>query len=112
MTDQSTPNAMAFYGGRFLKSCDLDNGPLRLAIEHVYPEVIGSELGTKRRLVCDFLDFEKSLVLNATNARLLADHFGSDYTHWFGEMIELYTVDTQFAGRGTKGIRVRIPTPS
>ena len=59
-----------------------------------------------------FADFEQVLLLNRTNAEYLAEKLGDDTDNWLGQKIVLYTAQTMFGGRKTRGIRVRVPVPA
>lgn len=62
-----------------------------------------------RKLVLTFDDFDKSLPLNATNARAIGDIYGKDTAHWIGQQIMLFTMPVDYQGKMVQAIRVRAP---
>lgn len=65
------------------------------------------------KYILNFVGDVKPLVLNMTNAQLIAHITGSEETDdWKGKTITLYNdPSVSFAGKLTGGIRVQIPTP-
>lgn len=61
------------------------------------------------RPVLFFQGRQKGLVLNKTNATVLADAFGSETDQWAGHPIELYSAQTSYMGKPCEGVRVRVP---
>ena len=49
------------------------------------------------------------MILNKTNAGLLAAALGDETDHWRGKQVELYPDRTMFSGRMVECIRVRVP---
>jgi hypothetical protein len=52
------------------------------------------------------------MVLNATNKNALVDKLGKVPASWVGADIGLYTENTQFQGKPTKGLRLRVLGPA
>ena len=107
-TQHDAPNANDFLGGNYLKKEDLD-GPMVVTINDVWQETLRGERLPK--LVAQFVQFDKPLILNKTNIRVLARVFGTGNTaQWRGE-VELYVEqNVEYSGRVVGGIRVR-PLP-
>lgn len=63
------------------------------------------------RWVVYFTELEKGLVLNSTNAQIIAGFLKSDETdEWRGHKVVLYSdPNISYGGRVTGGIRVRAP---
>lgn len=61
------------------------------------------------KLILSFQETDKTLVLNATNARTIGDMYTPDTDAWFGRQILLFTMPVEFNGQKTMGIRVRAP---
>lgn len=62
-----------------------------------------------RKLVVSFQDTDKTLVLNVTNARAIADMYGHNSDGWVGRKIMLFTMPVEFNGNTVQAIRVRAP---
>ena len=68
------------------------------------------KIGEDTKPVLYFKGKEKGVVLNKTNANVLSDFYGDDTDDWFDQPIILFSVMTEFQGKSTPGLRVRIPT--
>lgn len=62
-----------------------------------------------RKLVLSFNEWEKSLPLNATNARAVADLYGHNSNAWIGQQIMLFSMPVKFQDRMVNAIRIRAP---
>jgi hypothetical protein len=71
--------------------------------------IAGLTRDNKERKLVASLDNGKRVVLNKTNARYIAGHYGDDTNGWKNKEIELYVAPVDFQGRAVDGIRVRIP---
>lgn len=92
------------YGdGTTLKAEDLKPG-----IQHrcTIKEVAFREFDDGNKLAITFLNADKVLICNKTNATRIADEHGTDYTLWTGLVVYLQQDITEFQGRPTKCVRV------
>ena len=102
-TQQAAPNANDFLGGNYLKKEDL-SGATTVTITDVWSEAV---LNSGRKLIVAFEEFEKPLILNKTNTRLLVKLFGStDTSAWRGQITLYVEQGVQYGGRVVGGIRV------
>ncbi len=91
----------------YLKAADID-GNREVTISKVTIEELG--IDRDRKAVAYFKHETKGLVLNKTNASMLAAICGSDDTdNWVGHTALLYTELVAFQGRTAPAIRVRQP---
>lgn len=107
------PSMDDVYGGDYLKAEDIpQEARPRLTVESVRPAEIGAQGEQKEtKLVMRFLGKEKSLVLNVTNANMMAEIAGSrDYDNWPGHQVILYRTMTDFAGKRVPALRLDHPT--
>ena len=95
----------ALFQSNYLKASDLQGQARRVIIESCLPEQIGQAQEIKP--VLKFRGVPRGLVLNKTNAQLLAASFGTETDRWIGQAVELYPENVIFQGRVTAGIRVR-----
>ena len=93
------------YPSRFLKAQDVQGRPVRATISGCTLE----DLGDSRKLALSFQGRSKQLVVNKTNANLLASWFGDDTDQWAGREIEIYADKTSMQGRIVDCLRVRLP---
>jgi hypothetical protein len=100
------PNVHDAYPSKYLRAADLNGGSMIVKIIDAVIESIGLE---KERKLVLLLEGGKQLVLNKTNARYIASHYGDDTEGWKNKEIELYVTPVDFQGRTFDSIRVRIP---
>ena len=91
----------------WIKADDLKGKSVKVIIEKVEVEEVGGD----HKAVVYFEGKEKSLVLNATNARCLSAGFGDDEQKWRGNEIIMFPTTTEYSGKTVPCIRVRIDAP-
>jgi hypothetical protein len=95
------------FPSKYLKASDL--GQLRpvVVIDAVRMESIGDD---EDKPVVHFQGKAKGLVLNKTNANMIAEITGSQETeHWRGRRIALYASKTDYQGKRVDCVRVDYP---
>jgi len=109
------PHVSDIYAGDYLKAADLlPLGQRRTAIVHAaVPEPIGPE--QKQAVVLDVVTasgkpWPKRMVLNKSNAVLMATAFGDDYSQWPGRQLAVWAENVTFKGQVVAGIKVQ-PLP-
>src|SRR6516162_7498891 len=111
-TDLDTPtedDLERLYGSRFLSATDLGDKKIRTKIGKIRKETLQQQGKEPRtRFVIYFTSLDKGLVLNATNKVTLVDSLGTTPSNWINAEVGLYTVPTQFAGKPTKGLRLKV----
>ena len=101
----NAPNANDFLGGNYLGKEDLDK-PVRVTVENVWAEAVPNS--GRRKLVVQFQEFEKPMILNKTNIKRLARIFNTgDTTQWRGQVVLYVDESIEYAGRLVGGIRLR-----
>lgn len=93
------------FPSKYLKAADLDGRELTVRISHMKLEEVGSD----KRMVCYFERAQKGLVLNKTNANMIALAYGQETEDWIGKEITLFEFMTDYKGTPTLSIRVKIP---
>src|SRR4029450_5125322 len=102
--EQNMSNIREAFAGAYIRAEDIKT-PMVLEVSHVHQEVIGDD----DRHVLYFVDYEKSLPLNKTNALALADLISEETDDWKGHKIELYRDSVMYQGKRTAAVRVRLP---
>ncbi|MGR3219114.1 MAG: hypothetical protein ACUZ8H_04755 [Candidatus Anammoxibacter sp.] len=92
----------------FIKADDLQGKTIELTIDEVTIE----EIEGTPKIVLSFQGKEKKLILNKTNADVLADTYGDDEDTWEGKELVLYPSKVNYNGKMVKCLRVRIDTPA
>jgi hypothetical protein len=101
--------------GNHLKAADLGGRAVRVTIsEYEIVDFKGRDVNAKpeRKIVLSFEGKEKTLVVNKTNARVIAAHFGDELDDWVGGTIVIYPTRVTFAGDMVDAIRVKEPEPA
>jgi len=97
------------YGSKYLGAVDLGDKKIRTRIAKTCKETMRQQDGKERpKIVAYFTTLDKPLVLNATNKDRLVDVLGRVPANWKGAEVGLYTEATQYAGRPTKGVRLKV----
>lgn len=96
----------------YLKAEDIPPGrDVSLEIDCVTTEnVSGNGSLEDEKPVLHFVGKGKGLVLNKTNALVLSEAFGDETDNWTGRGVLLFATTTQFQGRATPCLRIRVPS--
>lgn len=94
------------FPSKYLKADDLRGREVRVTISRVEREKMGDDF----KPVVYFNGKEKGVVLNKTNAFTIANAYGDETNDWFGNDVILFSVMTEYGGKTTPAIRVRLPT--
>ena len=98
------------FPSKYLKAIDLQGAARRVTIATVAIEEIAPG---EQKPVVHFEGIQQGLVLNKTNAMLMASLFGAETTGWTGKAVELYAEPVPFQGRIVDAVRVRaVPPPT
>lgn len=96
------------FPSNWLKAGDLKGRAVDVTISHVIEEDIGD--GTKPVLYMEGKD--KGIVLNKTNASMIASSYGDMTEGWEGMPLTVFPDKTSFQGKIVDCIRVRVPAPA
>ena len=97
-------NAVAFLGA-FLGKEDIEGEAIVTIVDVTAEEMPGS---TRRKLVVQFAEHEKRLILNSTNIKRLSKLFGSTNTaHWRGPVTLYVDEEVEYGGRTVGGLRLK-----
>lgn len=96
----------AAFPSSYLKSTDIGSNRISVTLGEVKMEEMPKG---DVKPVLYFRGKDRGLVLNKTNATTLADAYGTNTDNWEGQLGVLFTIDTEFGGRRTKGIRIDVP---
>ena len=95
------------YPSKYLKAGDVSETPRAFTITHAEIEEVGRD--KEERLVLYFVDQDKGMVVNKTNANTIAKALGSKETdEWIGKIIRLYSTEVQFGDEMVEAIRVSL----
>jgi hypothetical protein len=102
--------ASSYDQSRFFKAADLQSDK-KLRIKNVTEEPVGQGADQEKKLVVWFTNDNRGLILNPTRNRTIRGAFGDACDGWAGKIIILFPTSTDFRGRMTPCLRVRIPPP-
>lgn len=95
------------FPSKYLKAADADED-LILTIKAVKVETIGQGAKAEQKPVIYFIDAEKGMVLNKTNAKMIGKIAKSDDTDdWKGVKVRIIATEVEFQGDLVMALRVR-----
>lgn len=93
--------------GDFLKAADIKGQRVMVTMESISIKKIGDD--GEEKPVLRFIGKDKGLVLNKTNAGMIAHFYGPETDDWMGRQIGLHVEPVSFQGRIVDAIRVAVP---
>jgi len=103
------------YAGDYVSANELPDGRrITAVIQFAGVEQVGQDQQKKVVLTLaapDGRPWPRRLVLNKTNAGILASMYGDDTASWAGKSIEIWKEPTQFQGRIVPGIKLAAAAP-
>lgn len=104
-------NINAAFPTKYVAAHDLNGQHVPCTIDRVAMENLGDDDngGAEWKPIVYFAGFSKGLALNKTNAMAISNAYGPETDNWRGKGIILYPTETEFRGKATPCIRVRIP---
>lgn len=101
------------FPSKYVKAADLQGRPVTLAIKDVRVEEMTNHSNEKeRKAVVYFEKATKGLVLNRTNAQIIANLYGDETDHWRGKRVTLYPTRVKAFGTMQDCIRVKEEIPA
>jgi hypothetical protein len=101
-------NINALFPTKYIKAADLNGQDAPLQIAGLTMEEVDEG---EQKPVVRFVNHPQGLVLNKTNALVIAEMYGDDYDRWSGRTITLYATKCDMAGKRVDCIRVRSGMP-
>lgn len=101
-------NVNKIFTSDYLRADELNDKPHLVTISGT--EVVTMQDGTNKILV-RFVEFDKGLLLNKTNASNLTEYLGPETDNWHGQHTVMFPTYVDFQGKSVEAIRVRKPKP-
>lgn len=101
-------NVNDVFPSNYLKASDLQGRTIKVKIDSVNVE----EMGKDRKPVLRFVGKQKGLVLNKSNAQIIASVYSPETNGWIGRDIELRPGKVAFNGQMVDCIQVQMPAPA
>lgn len=107
-TAPTAPDARDYLGS-YLRKTDIER-PTQVNIVDVHAEDVPGV--ARKKLVVQFREFEKPLILNSTNIKALEQLFKTSETaHWRGAVVLYVDEQIEYAGQRVGGIRIAPAQP-
>ena len=92
----------------YVTAADLMGADKTVTVARVEQEELTMQGGVKESAwVLSFVEAKKKLVLNKTNAKLIASHHGDESDGWIGKQVTLYPTQCKFGRDTVDCIRIR-----
>jgi hypothetical protein len=99
------------FPSKYVKAADLEGRTVTLTIRGLTVEEMGHGSEKERVPVLYFEVTKKGLVLNRTNAVIIAALYGDETDNWVGQRISIYPTKVRAFGAMKDAIRVREQVP-
>jgi hypothetical protein len=104
-------NIDSMFPSNYLKASDAEGNPT-LTMQDVKIEKMKNRDGEEEeKPVLYFVEVEKGMVLNRTNAQTISGMYGDDTDNWISERITLTSVDVSAFGQTKPALRVSSKKP-
>jgi hypothetical protein len=100
------------FPSKYVKAADLNGKHITLTIKELRVEEMGHGSEKERKAVIYFERATKGLVLNRTNAMIIASLYGDESDDWRGCRITIYPTKVRAFGSMQDAIRVREEIPA
>lgn len=95
------------FPSAFLKAEDVGEDGTTFTIVNVKLDTVGQGADSEQKPIVMFRETDKKLVLNKTNAGVIAEQHGDDTDDWTGKKVTLVAREVEFQGKVTWGIRIK-----
>ena len=90
------------YRSKFMKADDLNGRSATYTVNGCTAEDVGDDT----KLLLEFAETDRPLVLNTTNATTMAELHGPETDNWGGKKVKLVPATTQYQGKLVKCTRI------
>ncbi len=98
------------FPSQYLKADDLDGNNVTVTIKDIEHVEIGQK--KEQKLAISFVGKKKMMILNKTNASIIAKLHGDETEEWVGKRITLTARDVEFQGDVILALRVSLTKPA
>lgn len=104
-------NINLIYPSKYVKAADLGDKHVTVTIKSAVMEELGYGAEKERKLVIYFERATKGLILNRTNAMIIASMYTPETDNWLGSAIILYSLRVKAFGSWHDAVRVKEQVP-
>jgi hypothetical protein len=105
-------NVNDLFPSRFLKAHDLAGKPYTLTIRAVSLEDVGHGGEAESKLAIAFEKATKMMLLNRTNAMIIASLYGPETDQWIGKAVTVYAARVKAFGAWHDALRIKEQIPA
>jgi hypothetical protein len=105
-------NVNDIFPSRFLKAHDLAGKPYTLTIKAVTLEDLGHGAEKETKLAIAFEKATKMMLLNRTNAMIIASLYGPETDQWLGKAVTVYSARVKAFGAWHDALRIKEQIPA
>jgi hypothetical protein len=105
-------NVNDLFPSRFLKAHDLAGKPYTLTIRAVSLEDVGHGGEAESKLAIAFEKATKMMLLNRTNAMIIASLYGPETDQWLGKSVTIYSARVKAFGAWHDALRIKEQIPA
>lgn len=104
--------ASAAFPSKYLRATDIGDRQVKVIMSHVEIESVGQGNEAEHKPVVYFEKSKKGMVLNKTNAEILARAYGDEMDDWSGKEVIIYVAEVQFKKEMVEALRLKVPKPT
>ena len=105
-------DVMRFFPSKYIACSDLNGQCVSLTIRELKATELDDDNGSKvTKPVLFFVEAQKGLLLNKTNARAIAGIYGRETDQWIGKPITIFPAQTEYKGEPVECVRVKLQPP-
>jgi hypothetical protein len=101
-------NINEVFPSKYLKASDLQGKSVKVVVDRIEIEKMGEDT----KPVLYFKGKGKGMVLNKSNAQVIAAHYSPETAGWLGKEIKLYPGKVNFNGQMVDSLKIEIIPPS
>lgn len=105
-------NVNDLFPSKYLKAHDLNGKPYTLVIRNVTLENVGHGQEQERKLAIAFEKATKLMLLNRTNAMIIASLYGPETDAWVGKTVTVYSARVKAFGAWHDALRIKEQIPA
>lgn len=97
------------YGGNHFKGEEMDAKPILLTIDEVSSKEFDGKDGkaSQEKIILAFRETDTTMIVNFTNANIIAGFLGDETDDWIGEQIVLFRDKTRYGNKMVPCVSVR-----
>lgn len=100
------------FPSKWITANDIGEKDVVLTIKDVKEQQVGMPGKEETKACVFFVECQKGMTLNKTNAGTIQGLYGAETDDWKGKPIALFAVESEFQGKQVMAVRVRMKIPT